>query len=91
MTTTADLIKQKLGLEKGSGASGSEWVGSISMKDVVEIAKQIMEKSMAKTLKACVKEVVGTCLSMGVLVENKNPKEVIKEIDSGVYDDLIKE
>ena len=91
MTTTADLIKQKLGLEKGSGTSGTEWVGNISMKDIVEIAKQIKEKSMAKNLKARVKEVVGTCLSMGVLVENKNTKEVIKEIDEGVYDELIKE
>jgi len=88
---TPDAIKQKLGIEKGSGKAGDEFVGSISMNDVIEIARQLLEekKTTSKTLKAAVKEVIGTCLSMGVLVDNKNPKEVTKEIEEGKYDNML--
>ena len=34
---------------------------------------------------SAVKEVIGTCLSAGVLIENKEPKEVLKEISEGKY------
>jgi large subunit ribosomal protein L11 len=35
------------------------------------------------------KEVVGTCVSMGLTVEGKDPKTVQKEIDEGIYDDKL--
>ncbi|RLE61121.1 MAG: 50S ribosomal protein L11, partial [Thermoprotei archaeon] len=51
---------------------------------------QVKMKDMrAKTLKAAVKTVIGTALSMGVTIEGKNPKEVQKEVEQGVYDELI--
>ncbi|MEM2849877.1 MAG: 50S ribosomal protein L11, partial [Candidatus Bathyarchaeia archaeon] len=37
------------------------------------------------------KEFLGTCVSMGVKVDGKNPKEVIEGVDEGVYDDVIGE
>jgi outer membrane murein-binding lipoprotein Lpp len=42
-------------------------------------------------LKAAVKVVLGTCVSAGLLVENKEPKEVIKEVNNGIYDKEISE
>ena len=48
-----------------------------------------MKKSLlGSTLKAQVKEIIGTCVSMGVSVEEKNPREIQKEIDNGTYDSL---
>ena len=89
MQTTAELIKKKLGLETAAHSPRKEWVGNLSMKDVVEIAKQKFDDMLAKTLKAAVKEVLGTAGSMGVTVEGKDPKIVIKEVEEGKYDDLI--
>ena len=40
---------------------------------------------LGKTKKERFKEVVGTCVSMGVTVDNKEPKQVIKEIEAGGY------
>ena len=42
---------------------------------------------LAADLKAATKEVLGTCVSMGVTVEGKPAKEVQREIDEGKYDD----
>jgi len=89
--TTAALIVKEVGVEKGSGAPGSESVGDISMEQVVKIARVKMEDMRAKSLKSAVKQVLGTCLSMGVTVEGKNPKEVTREVDEGAYDELLKE
>ncbi|NPA85867.1 MAG: hypothetical protein GXO42_00445 [bacterium] len=91
MPTTSELIKQRLGIETAAHAPRREWIGNLSMKDVVEIAKQKYPDMLAKSLKAAVKEVLGTCGSMGVMVEGKDPKIVIKEVDEGKYDDLLKE
>ena len=41
--------------------------------------------------KSATKEVVGTCVSMGITVEGKDPREVQKEINQGVYDDKLVE
>lgn len=66
-------------------------IGSISVKQCVKIAKMKMDSMLAKDLKAAVKQVVGTCKSMqGIQVENKDPNDVIKEIDEGKYDNLLK-
>ena len=40
-------------------------------------------------LKNAVKEVVGTCVSMGVNVEGKRPKEILAAIDAGTYDSVL--
>ena len=45
-----------------------------------------MQNLLSKDLKAAVKTVVGTCGSLGVLVESKSPTEVEQEIDRGKYD-----
>lgn len=89
--TTAALLLKEAGVEKGSKASGVEFVGDLSMKQIVKIAGIVRAKSMAKTFKGTVKEVLGSCISIGLRVEGKHPREVIREVDEGVYDDLIKE
>ena len=88
---TVSLIVKELGIEKGSGKPNVEKVGNLTVKQVKKIAKVRMDKSYAKTLKAAAKEVLGVCVSMGVTVDGKEPKEVQKEIDAGVYDTFFKD
>ena len=87
--TTAALIIKEVKAEKGSGQAGREPIGSISMEQVVRIAVVKMKDMGSKTLKGAVKCVLGTCLSMGVLVEGRSPKEIIREVNAGAYDELI--
>ncbi len=89
--TTAALIVKEAGIEKGSGKPNAEKVGNLSMEQVVKITKIKRSKLLAKSLKAAVKEIIGTCVSMGVTVEGKEPKVVLREIDEGKYDKVIGE
>jgi len=43
---------------------------------------------LAQTLKSAAKEMLGTCVSLGVTVEGKDPREVQSEIDEGKYEEL---
>jgi large subunit ribosomal protein L11 len=79
------LILKEAGAEKGSGEAGKTMVGSISMKSVISVADMKKDSLAGKDLRRRVMEVVGTCVSMGIKVEGKNPKEVIKEIKDGKW------
>lgn len=86
----AELIKKELGVESGSGEAGKYKVGNIAFERVVGIAKTKMPNLLAKDLKSAVKLIVGTCVSLGVLVDSKNAKEIENDIEAGVYDKEIK-
>ncbi|UCG45656.1 MAG: 50S ribosomal protein L11 [Candidatus Bathyarchaeota archaeon] len=89
--TTSALIVSELGVAKGSGAPSTEKIGNLSMSQVIRVAQVKHEKVLAKTLMAAVKEVLGSCVSMGVTVEGKDPREVQKDVDDGKYDKLFEE
>jgi len=77
------LVKRALGIEKGSSQPTREIVGDLTMEQVIEIARTKKQQSLSYTLREVVKEVLGTCNSMGVTVEGKSPKEVTREIEEG--------
>jgi len=64
----AVLIKQKAGLEKGSGEPNRNKVGTISRSKVREIAEQKMPDLNANDVDAAMKIIEGTARSMGVTV-----------------------
>lgn len=87
--TTSALIVDALKIQKGSGNPKEEKVGNLTMPQVVSLAKKKRPEILAKSLKLATKEVLGSCLSMGVTVEDKDPREVQKEIDEGKYNSLL--
>ena len=57
--------------------------GNITVNDVIEIARVMKPRSMAKELAGTVKEILGTCLSIGCTMDGKDPKDIQTEIDEG--------
>jgi large subunit ribosomal protein L11 len=84
---TSALIIKELGIEKGSSDAKASIVGNLSIEQAIKIARMKRDGMLAADLKAATKEVLGTCVSMGVTVEGKPAKEVQREIDEGKYDD----
>jgi len=80
---TSALIAKELGVEKGAGNPKEEKVGDLSIEQVGRIAKIKMSQSYAKDVKSAAKEILGTCVSMGVTVEGKDPREIQKALDKG--------
>lgn len=65
---TPVLIRQALGLEKGSAAPGKDQAGTISSKQIEEIATIKMPDLNANDMEAAMLQVAGTARSMGVKV-----------------------
>jgi large subunit ribosomal protein L11 len=86
--TSSALIVSELKIEKGSGTPNTVKVGNLTMEQVVRIAKIKRPELLAPTLKSATKEMLGTCVSMGVTVEGKDPREVQAEIDDGKYEEM---
>ena len=89
MTTKAtELIKKKMGIQKGAGDHKNEKAGDLSMQQVIEIAKEKAPALLANDLKGASKEIIGTALTMGITVEGKGPRDIQREISEGKYDSL---
>ncbi len=80
------LLKKELGIAKGSGAQLKNIVGNASIEQIILVAKTKMQNLLCKDLKSAVKVVVGTCVSLGILIENKPAKEIERDIEAGKYD-----
>ena len=86
---TAELIKNEFGLEKGSPMPDKEKIANLSVEEIIKIALMKKDSMLVNSLKAAVKNVIGSCNSLGILIEGKIGKEINKDIDSGVYDNKI--
>ncbi len=84
------LIKKEANLEKASGKPKHEMVADILIEQVIKIAKMKETATLGKSLKEKVKEIVGTCQSMGILVEGKPAKETLRDIEAGKFDEEIR-
>ncbi len=88
---TTALIMKEAGIEKGSAEPNTNVVGDLPLEATVRIARMKLEDMLSYDLRHAVKEVIGTCVSMGVNVDGKRPKDVLSAIDAGQYDSVLKE
>ena len=88
--TTSALIVKEIGIEKGSGNPKAEKAGNLTVEQVVKIAKMKLPGSYALSDNSAAKEVLGSCISMGITVDGRDPKEIQKEISEGKWDKLFK-
>ncbi len=61
-------------------------VANMSIEQIISVAKAKMGNLLCNDLKAAVKITLGSCVSLGILVENLPPVEVDKLVAQGKYD-----
>ncbi len=85
----SELIKKEIGLDKGTGLQKVKKVGNIAMEQVIKVAKMKSDSMLSKDLKATVKSVIGSCGTLGILIEGKIPVEINEDVDAGKFDEMI--
>ncbi|PSP94337.1 50S ribosomal protein L11 [Halobacteriales archaeon QS_4_62_28] len=88
---TAELIKDEAGFDTGSGEPHEEFVADLSVEQITQIAEQKQTDLLAYDVKNAAKEVVGTCVTLGVTIEGENPRDFKEKVDAGEYDDVLAE
>lgn len=79
---TSALILKELGKESGAKTK-DEVIGSITMEQLKKVAKAKEAKLYGRSEKERIKQLLGTCKSMGVKFEDEDPVVAIKKISSG--------
>lgn len=80
------LIKKEAGIEKAASNPLAEKVADLAIQQVIKVAKMKEDALLGKTLKAKVREIVGTCQSMGIMVEGMPATEALQAIQAGKFD-----
>ena len=88
---TTALIKQELGIDQGSHEPGLDIINDLPIETALKIARMKFDSLLSNDYKAGIKEVMGTCVSMGISVDGKDPRQAQKDVDAGEYDDILAE
>ncbi|KAG6926476.1 ribosomal protein L12 [Chelydra serpentina] len=60
--------------------------GSVSFDEIVNIARQMRHRSLARELSGTIKEILGTAQSVGCNIDGRPPHDVIDDINSGTIE-----
>lgn len=91
---TSSLLKKEAGIEvskitQEDKERGVKYTADLPFEKVLKVTKMKEKDLQGKDFKTKLKQVLGTCLSLHFKVDGKDPREVIKEVDEGKYDDKI--
>lgn len=85
----SQLILKEAGVKKGAGNALAEKVADLKIEQIIKISNMKEDALLGKDSKQRVKEIMGTCQSMGILVEGKPANETIADVNSGKFDKQI--
>jgi large subunit ribosomal protein L12e len=57
--------------------------GNLSLDDVIAVARIMRPRSMARELKGTVREILGTCQSVGCTVDGDSAQDMLEKVASG--------
>ena len=83
------LIKKEANITKGSGNPLTDKVADLKIEQIIKISKMKEDALLGKDYFSRVKEIIGTCDSMGVLVEGTPARDTIAAINKGQFKEKI--
>lgn len=83
------LIKKEAGIELGSGARKKMQCGNLAIEQLISVTKQKYPNMLAKDFKSAFLSVLGSAMALGVLIESKDPQDIISEVKEGKFDEII--
>lgn len=87
----SQLIKSELKVAKGSGTPDKNYVGDMTIDQIKKVARMKFDALLANDLSAAVREIAGTCYSLGIKIDGKKPRDFIADVKAGKYDSQLNE
>jgi len=82
----SQMIMKEIGAEKLSANPRFQKVGNLAIEQVIKVANSKMDSLNCLSMKSAVKTMIGSCVSIGVLVEGMEPKDATKAVNDGKFD-----
>lgn len=87
----SQLIKTELGIKSGSATPDKTYVADMNLDQIKKVARMKFDALLANNLNAAVREIAGTCYSLGIKVDGKAPRQFIADVKAGKYDSQLNE
>jgi len=87
----SQLIKTELGIKKGSGTPNVDYVADMNLDQIKKVARMKFDSLLANDLSAAVREIAGTCYSLGIKIDSKPAREFIADVKAGKYNNQLNE
>lgn len=87
----SQLVKSELGIKSGSATPSTDYVADMSIDQIKKIARMKFDSLLANTQSSAIREIAGTCYSLGVKIDGKKPKDFIAAVKAGEYSEQISE
>jgi len=84
----SSLLKKEACVE--TGTKDGKPVGDIAFDQLLKVTNMKRDALLAKDLKSAVKEIAGTCVSVGLTIDGLSPKDFIAQVNAGKFDDRLK-
>lgn len=75
----AALLLKEAKKEKGSGKPKGEVLGDLPLDAIRRVAEAKGEDLFGRTIEEKVNQVIGTCVSLGLTVDGRDPRALLKE------------
>ena len=85
----SQLLIKEANIKNGSGTPNVDFVADLKMEQIIKVSKMKQDALLGKDPIMRVKEILGTCQSMGLKVEGKAVPEFFKEFETGKFDKMI--
>ncbi len=83
------LIKKEANIQKGASNPRTEKVADLKIEQIIKISNMKKDSLLGKDNVSRVKEIIGTCQAMGVMVEGKAAHDTIDDINKGQFKEKI--
>jgi large subunit ribosomal protein L11 len=85
----SELLKNELNVKKGAKTPGTEIIGSLLLQQIIKVANMKKDSLAGVTNKSRVKSVLGSCIPLGITVNDMPIKQITKLVEDGKYDNII--
>ncbi|MBT4446932.1 50S ribosomal protein L11 [archaeon] len=82
----AQLIKKEAGVKSGAANPLTEKVADLLIEQIIKVSNMKQDSLLGNDTKARVREIVGTCQSMGIMVEGMSAADALVAIAEGKFD-----
>jgi large subunit ribosomal protein L11 len=83
------LIKKEAGIQKGAANPLTEKVADLKIEQLIKISNMKQDSLLGKNNFSRIKEIMGTCQSMGIMVEGMPAHDAIDKVNAGEWKDKI--
>ena len=87
---SSQLLIKEANIKNGSANPNKDFAADLKIEQIIKVSQMKQDALLGSNAIMRVKEILGTCQSMGIMVEGKSAALTLKDVSEGKFDEKIK-